>query len=205
MTVVIPIKGLEGAKSRLGDRLLSAERSALVLQVLDHVLTVVRASDVAERCVVVSSDPVVRARVDDSRAIAMDEAVPGAGQNAALEHARAAMRRWNPSALLVLSGDLPLLAPRDVLEMGRLGAEQGTVVLGPDRHGIGTNALLLHPPELIPFRFGPDSYHEHTREALARGLRIEVYRGRGIAFDLDLPEDLDLIQRLGKESATADA
>ncbi len=124
--------------------------------------------------------------------MALDEEA-GAGQNGALEHARAMARQWHPRAMLVLSGDLPLLSAQDLEEMGRLGAREGSIVLAPDRHGVGTNALLLHPPDLIPFRFGPGSFHLHRREAEARHLRVQVYRGRGTAVDLDLPEDLDLV------------
>ncbi len=191
-TVVIPIKGLERAKSRLAGRLTREERCALVLQLLDHVLGVVGAWTAVEHVVVVTPDPSVRARAEAVGAVAIDE-VAEAGQNAALEHARAMARRWGPRAMLVLSGDLPLLGAQDLEAIGRLGAKEGSIVLAPDRHGVGTNALLLHPPDLIPFRFGPDSFHQHLREAVARHLLVQVYRGVGTALDLDLPEDLDLI------------
>lgn len=189
---VVPIKGLESAKSRLASRLGPHERSALVLRLLDHVLGVVGTWSAVERVVVVTPDPSVVERAEAFGATVIDE-VAGAGQNAALERARAIAHRWSPSAMLVLSGDLPLLVPRDLEEIGRLGATEGSVVLAPDRHGVGTNALLLRPPDLIPFRFGPDSFHRHIQEAESRRLRVRVYRGVGTALDLDLPEDLDLV------------
>jgi len=191
-TVLIPVKRLESAKSRLAGRLNREERCALVLHLLDHVLGAIGAWTAVDRVVVVTPDPRVRARAEAVGAMVLDE-VAGSGHNGALEHARAMARRWGPRAMLVLSGDLPLLRVQDLEEMGRLGARDGSVVLAPDRHGVGTNALLLHPPDLIPFRFGPDSFHLHRREGEARHLRVQVYRGIGTALDVDLPEDLDLV------------
>lgn len=199
VTVVVPIKGLESAKSRLASHLGPDERSALVLRLLDHVLGVVAAWSAVERVVVVTPDPSVRARAEAIGAMTIDE-VTGAGQNAALERARALARHWSPAAMLVLSGDLPLLGQADLEEIGRLGATEGTVVFAPDRHGVGTNALLLHPPDLIPFRFGPDSFQRHAQEAESRGLRVRVYRRIGTALDLDLPEDLNLVEKLARTS-----
>jgi len=196
IVAVIPVKGLAKAKSRLSDRLTPAERAQLVLHLLDRVLAAVFASALVQRCLVVSPDPLVRTSAEAAGAVAVDEATPGAGQNAALEHARRVARRWNPTALLVLSGDLPLLTPQDLEMICRLGAEDGTVVVAPDRPRTGTNALHLRPPDLLPFRFGAGSFRQHVREARDCAARIRAYYGSGTAFDLDVPEDLDLIQRI---------
>ncbi len=116
--------------------------------------------------------------------------------NRALEWARVeAVRRWHPEALLVLAGDLPLLTAADVEAMIALGAEPRTVVLAPDRHGSGTNALLLRPPDALPFRFGPNSFALHAEEAAARSLVVRTYRGRGTAVDVDDPDDLVVLAR----------
>ncbi len=201
---VIPVKDLGTAKSRLADRLSSTERADLVLGLLDRVLAAVSGSTLVDRWVVVSPDPVVRARAVARGAVAIEDGREGNGQNAALEHARSVARRWRPAALLVLSGDLPLVTAKDVDEIGRLGIAEGSVVLAPDRHGIGTNALCLRPPDLLPFRFGADSFRLHAAEAAARGLRVSVYRGLGTAYDLDRPDDVDLIESLDATFRIAD-
>ena len=100
--------------------------------------------------------------------------------------------------------DLPLVTTADLEEIGRLGLADGSVVLAPDRHGIGTNALYLRPPDLLPFRFGADSFRLHAQAAEARGLQTRVYRGLGTAYDLDLPEDVDLIQSVDSTFRIAD-
>jgi len=63
------------------------------------------------------------------------------------------------------------------------------LVIAPCRHGTGTNALLLRPPDLIPFAFGPDSFAAHCAAACAAGVEPIIYRADNIAFDLDTPED----------------
>jgi 2-phospho-L-lactate guanylyltransferase len=75
---------------------------------------------------------------------------------------------------------------------GGQGVREGhpTVVVAPCRHGTGTNALLVHPLDLIPFAFGPDSFAAHCAAARAAGVEPVVYRSDTIALDLDTPEDL---------------
>jgi 2-phospho-L-lactate guanylyltransferase len=66
------------------------------------------------------------------------------------------------------------------------------LVIAPCRHRTGTNALLLRPPGLIPFAFGPDSFAAHCAAARAAGVEPVVHRANSLAFDLDTPEDWEL-------------
>jgi 2-phospho-L-lactate guanylyltransferase len=66
------------------------------------------------------------------------------------------------------------------------------VVIAPDRHGQGTNALLLRPPDVIDFQFGPRSAQMHARRALDAGAQLRWFRSDSICLDLDSPEDLAL-------------
>lgn len=86
-----------------------------------------------------------------------------------------------------------MVTATDLDAIGQLGATDRTVVFAPDRPGVGTNALFLRPPELLPFRFGPNSRWAHLADAESWGLRVEIYHGVGTSFDLDVPEDLDRI------------
>ena len=98
------------------------------------------------------------------------------------------MGAWSVAVVL---GDLPLLTAADVAALVALaGGDAPVVVLAPDRHERGTNALLLRPPDAIPFAFGPDSLARHRAAAAARGLPVRLYRAPGTALDLDTPEDL---------------
>jgi 2-phospho-L-lactate guanylyltransferase len=100
------------------------------------------------------------------------------------------------TALLVLPADLPAVsagAIERLVEAGEEAAqrepERPVVVLVPDRHGTGTNALLMAPPNAIEFRFGEGSRAAHAAEAIAAGAAYVELDGP-LAFDLDTPEDL---------------
>ncbi|MCJ7549608.1 MAG: hypothetical protein MUQ30_07995, partial [Anaerolineae bacterium] len=67
------------------------------------------------------------------------------------------------------------------------------VVIAPDRRELGTNALLVTPPDLVPFCFGPDSFRQHLAAAEAAGVTPIVFRSPDLAMDVDVPEDLVLV------------
>jgi 2-phospho-L-lactate guanylyltransferase len=207
VVVVVPVKALAAAKSRLAVRFSPDERAQIVLRLFDHVMTATREAGSIDRCLVVSADPAVLARAMACAAEVLEEPTTSSSSshNDALELGRAVVgQRWNPAALLVLAGDLPLLTAADLDAMVALGVEPGTIVLAPDRSGMGTNAMLMRPPDALAFHFGLNSFAAHTREAAARGLRLHVYRGRGTAHDVDLPEDLDALDELAWRSEAAE-
>ena len=196
--MIIPVKTFAGAKSRLAGRLSPDERMRLARALLAHVLEVVADVEAVERCLVVSPDPEV---IEIARLAGADSIVEGddqlsRGHNAALEQARSTIKSDRPRAVLVLASDLPLLTRHDIEGMAALAYEERMVIIGPDRRGLGTNALLLRPIDALPFCFGTDSFEQHRREAARRGLAVSVYRSDGVAFDLDYPEDLDELERV---------
>ena len=72
------------------------------------------------------------------------------------------------------------------------------VVIGTDRPGLGTNALLLNPVGAIAYRYGEGSFRKHQAGARRAGLPFRVIRRFGLAFDLDTPADLEEMRaRLG--------
>jgi 2-phospho-L-lactate guanylyltransferase len=203
IVAIVPVKQLSEVKGRLAPRLGPAERASFALESLERVLTAMRGCAAIEVSLVVSSDPEVRARAVAASAAAVDEVKSGdiAGaadsHNRALEHARnVALRRWQPSALLVLAADLPLVVSEDLDRLLAVGQREGSVVIAPDREGTGTNALLLRPPSTLPFRFGSNSFQRHADEARHRNLHLEIFRSVGTAHDVDVPQDLDELAQL---------
>ncbi|HET7703954.1 MAG TPA: 2-phospho-L-lactate guanylyltransferase [Candidatus Limnocylindrales bacterium] len=190
-TVVVPVRALEGAKSRLGSVLDAEERAALVLRLLDRTLTAATAARSVGEVVVVSPDPTVlrRAQRRGVRGIAQRSS----GLNAALEEAARATRATG--RLLVLPGDLPGVSPQaiDALAAAADGAGRPVVVLAPDRHGRGTNALLLDPPGAIRFAFGTDSRAAHRARTEAAGVAFVEVAGP-LSLDIDTPDDLLLAE-----------
>ncbi len=92
---------------------------------------------------------------------------------------------------LLVPGDCPALDP-DELEASAhaAGRRRPRVLIVPDRHGTGTNALLLTPPDALAPSFGPGSCARHAAHARAAGIHAEVVEVPSLALDIDTPEDL---------------
>ncbi len=79
--------------------------------------------------------------------------------------------------------------PAEVDELLTARAEPGVVIV-PDRHGSGTNALLLDPPTVIAPAFGPGSFARHAALAAAADAKVRVGRLPSLELDVDTPGDL---------------
>jgi 2-phospho-L-lactate/phosphoenolpyruvate guanylyltransferase len=103
--------------------------------------------------------------------------------------------------MLILPTDLPRVSPAALgVLLDTLGDGYGPLVaLVPDRHGRGTNALLLAPPDVIDVCFGGDSHAAHAAAAADAGARF-IDLGGPLTYDLDTPDDLLLDQAQAAES-----
>jgi 2-phospho-L-lactate guanylyltransferase len=121
------------------------------------------------------------------------------GLNEGLEQARFDAVADDIGTMIILHGDLPNLQAADVHALtGALPSDGSAgVAIAPDRAGTGTNALVLRPPGLIHFRFGPGSFARHLAEVDAAGVPLVAVNRAGLAFDLDTPEDLARWLELG--------
>lgn len=183
---IVPVKGLGVAKTRLSDTLDPANRRALVLAMLADVLMNLRRSDAIARVVVVTDDREARHRAVAEGA----EVVPDDG---ALSHSQAALRGIAASAhpherVLLAPGDCPLLTVEDLDAL--LTVPMPPVVVVPDRHGTGTNALLLDPPDVIEPAFGPGSAQRHLQTAADLGIQAISRVVPSLALDIDTADDL---------------
>jgi 2-phospho-L-lactate guanylyltransferase len=199
-TVAIPVRALEGAKSRLGAVLDAEERRDLVEGLLRLAVDAARATPGVGDVVVVSPDPEVLAVAVAAGATPLLQR--SRGLNPALQEARETAA--GADRLLILPGDLPTVTAADlaaILTAGD-GAGSPSVVLVPDRHRRGTNALLLDPPEAIDPAFGGDSRAGHAW--LAGSADIPFVELAGILeLDLDTPDDLLLAEAIRREGANA--
>lgn len=191
MTVfaVVPVKDLAGTKSRLAPILDPAGRAGLTVYMMRNVLKALREAGV-EHAYVVSPDPMVLAMAREAGAMPLRQ--ESQGLNPALEEARELAVREGASAMLVLPADLPLLKAPDVAAILEAAgdAEGHLAVISPDDAGSGTNALLLRPPDALPFLFGPNSFEAHLDEARRRGVPTRTCERPRLAFDLDTAGDL---------------
>lgn len=186
---IIPVKPFVRAKSRLSAVLSPAERSALAETLLRHVLGVVRAVPQIGGTLVISRDSRVHAIAREYGAYTVMES----GQpelNHALMRATQVVASWKGSAVLVLPADLPLITTDDVAAIIDLGRGRQSVVIATDDEADGTNAMLVRPPGLIPYQYGPGSFARHVSAAQRAGAVLRRYDSDTVKLDIDLPEDL---------------
>lgn len=199
LVAIVPVRALEGAKSRLGGSLDAEERQDLVRMLLERTIRAAAQVPEIESVVVVSPDPAILELAVQGGATPLQQV--GEGLNEGLEQAVSWAIAGGASAVLVLAGDLPSVTGVSIGAVVASAAAaaspaQAIVVVVPDRHGRGTNALLLSPPDAIAFAFGIDSAVAHEAAARAAGaLSLEV--DGPLALDLDLPEDLSLAEERG--------
>jgi 2-phospho-L-lactate/phosphoenolpyruvate guanylyltransferase len=193
VVAVLPVKELARAKARLGESGVGpAARVALATGMLMDVFEALDRSRLVDDVIVVSSDHHVEvlARSYGNQVIP-DNPLEG--------HSEAALRgiAWaideGAFHALVLAGDTPAIDDAEIDELLRRLADGPEVVIIPDRHGSGTNALLLTPPEVMAPSFGPGSRERH--EALAReaGADVRVAELDSLALDIDTADDLEAL------------
>jgi 2-phospho-L-lactate/phosphoenolpyruvate guanylyltransferase len=186
---ILPVKSFGAAKQRLGSLLGSGSRNALAQAMFQDVLASLRKVEGIERIVIVASEPTVEFAADEQVIVLEDEVQDGQSP-AALAGIRSAVASGFERVLLV-PGDTPLLAPGELDALLANAPEQ--VVIVPDRHGTGTNGLLLQPPEVIEPSFGPDSLQRHVAAAEAAGVTHRVERVPSLVFDVDTSDDLAVV------------
>jgi 2-phospho-L-lactate guanylyltransferase len=183
---IVPQKSLAVAKSRLGQVLTAGARTALSLELLKRVCTVLGASRGIEDIVVMTPDPAVGAFAATCGIRTVADSAPGLNESL-VEMFRSLSR--GSRGILVIAADLPLLQPADIAAALAAGRRRALVV-APSRDNVGTNALLFPPAATFPPAFGQGSLAAHRRRAAALGLRVVEVRRPGLAFDLDTPAEL---------------
>jgi 2-phospho-L-lactate/phosphoenolpyruvate guanylyltransferase len=198
IVVIVPVGTLEGAKSRLGETLDAEERAELVAAMVTRTVEAAVGTPAVAETLVVTPDSEVRAIA--ARAGGRPIRQRSAGLNAGLHEARDEAIAGGADAVVILPVDLPLVSPSAISALLAPLDDPGRplVVIVPDRHGRGTNALVVAPPTAIEPAFGGDSREAHLALAQAAGARITELDGP-LMFDLDTPDDLLLAERVGAE------
>jgi 2-phospho-L-lactate/phosphoenolpyruvate guanylyltransferase len=195
---VIPVKDAALAKQRLTDALSPRLRKDLALAMFQDVLDAVAAVPELHGIAVVTADRNVAEIAQRAGAEVWPEGAhdghTGAVSAAAWRLAAAS------STMLTLPGDIPLVSRVDISGVlaAHLPASAFTIVPAWDERG--SNAIVCSPADVVPLRFGPDSYFPHLAAARAVGLTPTVVRNGAIALDIDEPSDLQRF--MSKRSAT---
>jgi 2-phospho-L-lactate guanylyltransferase len=188
---IVPVKPLRRGKSRLSGVLSLEARTALNHYLLSKTLDILSSTPEIECSLVVSRDPEALTIAREYGARTVQE--QGSPQlNVALTRATMVAVSHSVQGVLIVPADLPLLTADDLREVAKLGNNPPVVVVTPDRHRRGTNALLISPPGFIRYEFGPDSFQKHCQQAKRTGARLEICERGSVALDIDFPEDLEL-------------
>jgi 2-phospho-L-lactate guanylyltransferase len=192
---IVPVKPLRRGKSRLAGTLTEDERAELNRALLQHTLETLSELKEVDGVLVVSRDPnaLTIARNHGARTVQED------GQpelNTALKRATIVAQVYATRGVLVLPADLPLVTREDILTLIQRATEPPVVVIAPDRHKKGTNALLISPPGLIEYDFGENSFQHHCELVKKASARLEIVDLPSLGLDLDVPEDFEIIKSL---------
>ena len=192
---IVPVKPLRRGKSRLAEILTEDERAELNSQLLAHTLKTLKKTPEVEEVLVVSRDPKALAIAHEHNARTIRED-GSPSLNTALERATAVAKMYTTNGVLVLPADLPLVSQGDIEKIiTAASGHKRVVVITPDRHKNGTNALLVSPAGLIEYDYGEKSFERHCELARKAGARLIICELPSIELDLDLPEDLELVAK----------
>lgn len=189
---ILPIKNFDDAKQRLSSGLGAGPRRALAEAMFSDVLTALRRARRVDEIVVVSSANSAQRIAGGHGAQVIEDASRGHSEAAALGVAHAL--EAGADRVLLVPGDCPLLDPAELDALLTRPAPERSAVIVPDRHGTGTNALLLTPPDSLTPAFGPGSCQRHQELAGRQQTAAEVVEVASLALDIDEPEDLEALR-----------
>jgi len=199
---IVPARGSGVGKSRLGGALDAEERLTLVVGLLLQTLDVLAAWPACRAIHVVTADPLIRRLVrSSSTGAATVPETRAADLNQALLDGRERALKADASAVLYLPADLPHLsstALESLLEAADACLAAGSggplVVIAPADARVGTNALLVAPPQTIEPHFGEASLEAHLRAAALAEASLQLVDDPALGFDLDTPDDLERLE-----------
>ena len=193
---IVPVKPLRRGKSRLSGVLTENERTLLNYAMLENTLRALTSVESIQQVLVVSRDPAALSLAREYNARTLQEDDENTDLNLALKRATVVAQMYSANSVLILPADLPLLQPSHVDEFIQKLVKPPMVVISPDRRGDGTNALLMSPAGLIDYEYGPGSFQKHIDQTSRFKVRYEIVETFSIELDLDLPEDLEILQKM---------
>jgi 2-phospho-L-lactate/phosphoenolpyruvate guanylyltransferase len=203
---LIPIKRMSAAKQRLASVLSAEERAALMTAMATDVLRTVSAVRGLAGVLVVAGDETGLRIARGVGADAIEDRLSDT-QSAAVTLGVSHLAARNAAAVLVLPADIPMATAAEIALVAEYAAAASrqhnrAVTLVPSRDGDGSNALAVSPISALTFCFGPDSRRRHLAAAEEAGLAVRELSLPGIGLDIDGPDDLRELLRLGGQGLT---
>lgn len=193
---ILPVKRFDRAKSRLGASVADTLRGRLAQAMVADVLQALARTASIERTIVVTCEPSLAQTAHEHGALLVPDG-DERGQSTAVTLGVARALADGFERVLCIPGDCPAMDPSELdplLADASAAGRASAVVIVPDRHGSGTNGLLLTPPDAIAPSFGPDSCERHQALALAAGISWRLERPSSLLLDIDTGADLDALR-----------
>jgi 2-phospho-L-lactate/phosphoenolpyruvate guanylyltransferase len=198
---ILPVKRFPLAKQRLGESVADSLRANLARAMVGDVLSALRDCAAIDATIVVTREPLVAVAASYIGAIVVEDSLEE-GQSAAASLGVARALEDDFERALCVPGDCPTLDPEELAEL--LSGEEHEVVIVPDRHGSGTNGLLLAPPDALSPSFGLDSRARHEQLAREAGVSWRISQPTSLLLDIDTGADLTVLrERLAAERTRA--
>ena len=201
---IVPIKSFSIAKQRLASALPPAARRHLAEAMAEDVLAALTASKELDGILVVTADADV-ARFAARFGARVSARNAEAGHTAAVTGAARDLAAEACTTMMTVPGDIPLLAPEDIAALVAAHGPAPAFTIAPSHDELGSNAILCSPPAAVPLRFGEDSFRPHLAAAAACGITPRVVHLPRVARDVDQPEDLEALLRMGPAGRTLEA
>jgi 2-phospho-L-lactate/phosphoenolpyruvate guanylyltransferase len=197
---IVPIKSLANAKQRLATTLAGGTRRSLVQVMFSDVLGALRRAESVDAIAVVTDDVEAESLARGDGVVVLPDGRQE-GQSKATQVGIEYAREHGFERVLLVPGDTPLMNPVELEDLlMRAARDEIDVAIVPDRHGTGTNALLITPPGAFEPSFGPDSLDRHVALAREAGVVHRVEAVPSLALDVDTPADLIALWQIVDES-----
>jgi 2-phospho-L-lactate guanylyltransferase len=196
---VVPVKETEGAKQRLAAVLSSKQRQALALAMLEDVLAALAETPGLAGIALVTIDPAATTLAKRYGAECWADGARD-GHTGAVTAAGRRLAQAGATGMLQIPGDIPMVTAAEIERLITAHRPAPSFTIAPSHDEMGSNAVLISPPDAVPLRFGDDSFVPHLAAAKACGIAPTVLHLPGIALDIDNPADLLHFGRLGSRT-----
>jgi 2-phospho-L-lactate/phosphoenolpyruvate guanylyltransferase len=189
---VLPVKRFGAAKQRLAEGLDPWAREILAEAMVRDVLSALGQVRRLGGLIVVTNEPRARAPALAAGADVLPDPAK-AGQSPAATAGVTRATELGAERVLLVPGDCPALDTDELDELLGEASDSPAVTIVPDRHGTGTNALLLAPPDVIAPSFGEGSFARHRAAAEEAGVAPRVREPASLLLDVDTSRDLEAL------------
>jgi 2-phospho-L-lactate guanylyltransferase len=198
---IIPVKEFTGAKDRLSGLLSPPQRRRLAETMLTDVLDAVAGSRHLAGILIVTLDPHATALGEKIGARILNDGARD-GHTGSVNAGRRILASEERGGMITMPGDIPAVRAGEIDAVLSAHRAAPSFTISPAHDDLGSNAVVCSPPEVVPLRFGDNSYFPHLDAARRHGVEPTVIRQPGIAMDIDHPVDLALFLHLQQSMGT---